>query len=181
MPGTNATPTKVPLTDYAVVGVILTAFSVLLARLTDAPVPSAPERLIGPMVGLVALTALVWLAMALVRNTAILLGRASVRYYRDYADANAPPEWIERPARTFNNLLQLPQLFYAICLLMMVTERVDSGQVALAWTFVAARAVHAVVYIAWNNVSYRFAAWIGASIALFTLWTRFALQTKDLW
>lgn len=181
MPETNATPSKVPLTDYAAVGALLTGFSLLLARITAAPAASRPEGLIGPMVAMAALTAAVWLAMALVRNTAILLGRASVRYYRDYADANAPPEWIERPARTFNNLMQLPQLFYAVCLLMLVTGRADGAQITLAWLFVACRTLHAVVYIAWNNVSYRFAAWIAGSLALIVLWARFALQTRDLW
>lgn len=180
MPETNATPARVALTDYAVVGVILTAFAILLARITSEPVPSAPERLIGPMVAMAALTAAVWLAMVLARNVSILLGRASVRYYRDYA-SDLPPEWIERPARTFNNLMQLPTLFHVVGLLMLVTARADSAQVALAWLFVATRALHAVVYIAWNNVSYRFAAWISGSLVLIVLWTRFALQTSTLW
>ena len=50
----------------------------------------------------------------------LLLGRASVRYYRDYAGANAPVEWIERPARTFDNPMQLPQLFHAGSLVLIV-------------------------------------------------------------
>ena len=84
---------------------------------------------------------------------------------------------IERPARTFNNLMQLPVLFYLVCILMMVTNTLDRAQLALAWVFVATRAVHAVIYIAVNHVPARFTAWLCGAIAVFVLWTRFAIQS----
>ena len=58
----------------------------------------------------------------MVRNVAVARGRASVRYYETYREG-APDGWIERPAKTYDNLLQIPTLFYLVCVLMIVTGR----------------------------------------------------------
>jgi hypothetical protein len=174
-PSLHAAP-QVGIAEYVRVTAMLTLYCVGLAVLTrTAPMPNpSPERLIAPMEALVGLTAFIWLLMVLVRNGTILRGITKPSYYRDY-QSDAPPEWVERPARTFNNLLQVPSLFYVICLLMMVTGKLDDVQVTLAWVFVAMRFVHAVIYIGWNYVPYRFGAWIAGCITLGVLWTRFAV------
>jgi hypothetical protein len=133
-----------------------------------------PAELIRPIVALVALTGLVWVLMVVVRNTAVFRGTASIGYYRGYT-GSAPPEWIERPARAFMNLLEVPVLFYLVCVLMLVTQRFDSTQVALAWAFVAIRAAHAAIHIAWNDVRVRFFAYLSGCLVLAALWVRFAL------
>jgi hypothetical protein len=46
--------------------------------------------------------------------------------------------------------MQVPTLFYVVCLSMMVTGEIDHAQLLLAWIFVAARLLHAVVYIGWK-------------------------------
>jgi hypothetical protein len=133
-----------------------------------------PAELIRPIVALVALTGIVWVLMVVVRNTAVFRGTASIGYYRGYT-GNAPPEWIERPARAFMNLLEVPVLFYLVCVLMLVTQRFDSTQVGLAWTFVAIRAAHAAIHIGWNDVRVRFAAYLAGCLVLAGIWMRFAL------
>jgi hypothetical protein len=161
---------------YAGPGLIVGSVVAWLVLVTaGSPAPVAPEALIRPMVALFGTTAIVWLAMLLARNTAVIRGRASVRYYADYA-SNVPDERIERPARTFNNLMQAPTLFYVVCVLMLVTRTADEAQLALAWTFVVLRAVHAIVYISWNYVPYRLAMWLSSCIALGVLWFRFAMH-----
>ncbi|HKU37828.1 MAG TPA: MAPEG family protein [Polyangiales bacterium] len=165
---------RVAIGDYVWVGAALTAFCVGLAvaiQTASGPAPAA-DGVIGPMAALVSLTALVWLAMVLVRNLTILHGTTDVRYYKDYA-SHTPLEWVERPARLFNNLFQAPMLFYVVCLAMLATQRIDAAQLRLAWIYVAARLVHAVIYVGWNYVPYRFAAWIASCIALGVLWFRF--------
>ena len=109
----------------------------------------------------------------MIRNVAIIRGTASMRYYETYGEER-PAEWIERPAKTFNNLLQVPMLFFVVCLLMMVTEEIDSIQVRLAWLFVATRIAHAFIYIVFNRVPYRFAAFFAGVITLAVIWGRFA-------
>jgi hypothetical protein len=70
--------------------------------------------------------------MVVYRNVAFIRGAASIRYFRTYT-AEAPAEWVERPARAYMNLLELPVLFYVVCLLMLATGRFDATQVSLAW------------------------------------------------
>jgi hypothetical protein len=133
------------------------------------------SALLQPVSALVALTALVWLAMVGVRNFAVFRGLASVGYYRGYT-GTSPPEWVERPARAFMNLLEVPVLFYVVCVLMLVTGHADATQVALAWAFVAIRAAHALSHIALNDVRLRFAAYVAGCATLATIWIRFAVQ-----
>lgn len=162
--------------EYAAVGLALALVTGLLVEVTTrVPAIPPPNALLGPIFALVLLTVLVGIAMTLVRNLAVLIGKASVRYYQAYA-AETPDERIERPARTFNNLLQVPMLFYVACSLLIATGRVDSIQVTLAWIFVISRVVHTFIYIAFNRVSYRFAAFFAGCITLTVMWARFAGQ-----
>ena len=137
------------------------------------PTTLSPVELIRPVMALVALTGVVWALMVVVRNAAVLRGTASIGYYRGYT-GTTPPEWIERPARAFMNLLEVPILFYLVCVLMIVTQRFDSTQVTLAWTFVAIRAAHAAIHIGWNDVRVRFGAYLAGCLVLAVLWFRFA-------
>jgi hypothetical protein len=164
---------------YAAVGLVLAALTTVIVWVTGRPAEPVPEprALLGPVFALVALTGLITLLMIFARNIAVMVGRASAAYYADYKPEAAPAEWIERPARTFNNLMQVPVLFYLACVLMLVTGTLDRAQLALAWMFVAVRGVHALIYIGWNYVPARFAAWVSGCIVLGVLWARFALQS----
>jgi len=165
------------VSDYVAVGLILTATVAACALVTSgaAPAPASPSALIPPAVTLVALTGAVLLLTAVVRNLAVFRGTTSGRYYLDYV-SDPPGEKLERPARTFNNLLQVPMLFYAACALMIASGEVDTAQVTLAWLFVGLRVGHAIVYIAFNRLAYRFSLFAASSIVLGVLWARFAIQ-----
>jgi hypothetical protein len=161
--------------SYLGVAAVLVPFIVLLVWIRgDTPTPVTDNlALLQPIFLLVLLTVIVLAITAVVRNASIIRGKASMRYYETYGD-ELPAEWIERPARTYNNLFQVPMLFYVVCLLMMVTEQIDSIQVTLAWLFVATRFAHAFIYIVFNRVPYRFAAFFTGVLTLGVLWGRFA-------
>lgn len=164
--------------SYAVVATLLAGVCALLVAVVHQPPPLLPvdaDSLLRPVVVLVATTFVVLVLTAVVRNVAVIRGTASLRYYQSYA-ADGPEEWIERPARTYMNLLELPVLFYAAVALMVATHRFDHVQVSLAWVFVATRIVHAAVYVALNRVPYRFAAFVSGVITLGVLWVRFGEQ-----
>jgi hypothetical protein len=72
------------------------------------------------------------------------------------------------------NLLEVPVLFYLVCVLMIVTGDFDPIQLTLAWVYVAARFVHAVIYIGLNYVPARMTAYVCSCIALIVMWVRFA-------
>src|SRR5690349_254193 len=90
------------LREYALVTAALIAFgaAVVVNVNRGSGQSVAAKALIAPMLAMFALTAVVWLLMVLARNSAILIGKASMKYYADYR-TSPPQEWIERPARTF--------------------------------------------------------------------------------
>lgn len=168
---------EVTLADYRNVGLAFAAYFAVLAYLprwvAAGPAPAA-VKVLGPVFAMVMLVAVVALMMITSRNLATLRGQVSPRYYLAYSGP-APEDWIERPARAFNNLMQLPTLFYVVCVSMLVTQQMDRTQLAYAWLFVALRALHTVVYIAWNPLPYRFGTWVMGLVTLLVLWARFAL------
>lgn len=162
--------------EYLAVFAIILAGVVAIAALSTRPViPAAPVDIVSPMIAMFALTAVVWLLMVIARNGAVLLGGASLKYFRDY-ETEPPSEWIERPARAFNNLMQVPTLFYVVMLLMIAFHNADALQLSLAWMYVASRAVHASIYILFNYVPFRFAVYAVSCITLAIMWARFALS-----
>lgn len=163
------------VSEYVAIGAIFALGIALIVSITSQAAEAVgPRGLVKPMLALFALTSAVWLAMVLIRNGAVIFRRASVKYYRDYK-SDAPDEWIERPARTFNNLMQVPTLFYVISILMMLEPHIDISQIRLAWMFVATRALHAIVYICFNYVPVRFAIYAVSCIVLGVIWARYAL------
>jgi hypothetical protein len=166
------------LANYAAVTGLLACFGVALyvgvAR--AAASVRAPEALLGPIFALAALVGLVWLLMVSIRNYAVLRNIADATYYAAYQHST-PPDWVERPARTFNNLMQIPTMFWLVCVLMMITSRVDGAQLLLAWVFVSARALHALVYMIWNYLPARFGIWTAGTITLVVIWVRFAMHS----
>jgi len=168
---------KVTLADYRNVGLLLVVFIGLLTyfgQLANEPAPS-PSLVLGPVIAMGLLIAIVWLLMVVQRTVATMRSGTASAYYVTYC-GTAPADSIERPARAFNNLMQLPMLFHIICVLMFVTQHFDRAQLAYCWLFVALRALHVIVYIGWNVVTYRFATWSMGSITLAVLWARFAIQ-----
>jgi hypothetical protein len=164
------------LRQYGLIGALLFAFFVgLWFVMAQAPALETlePRQLIQPVIALVVLTAVVWLLTFIYRNVAVAGGKASIGYYKGYT-GEAPPEWVERPARTFANLLEVPVLFYVVSILMLQTGTWDGTQVALAWLFVAMRALHAAVYIGINFVPLRLVTYLMGCITLGVIWWRFA-------
>ena len=80
-----------------------------------------------------------------------------------------------RIADNLRNLHEAPVLFYAVCILLMVTGHVSAFFVACAWLYVALRCVHSWIHCTYNRVRHRFYAF-GASFAvLAAMWVGFAL------
>jgi hypothetical protein len=157
----------------AAAAVLLLAIAWILFTTAGRPAPAAPEILLRPMLALVVVTFVVWFLTLVVRNAAVMRGKVPVAYFKDNQPDDSV-EKLERPARTFNNLMQVPTLFYVVCLLMLVMKQADQAQVVLAWTFVGLRAVHAAVYILVNSIPYRFSVWVASFITLMVIWYRFA-------
>ena len=82
------------------------------------------------------------------------------------------PAAVSNPSDNLKNLFELPVLFYALALLLFVTNRVDATYVAAAWAFVVFRAAHSVVHCTFNRVMVRFSCYLAASLALWFMLLR---------
>ncbi|HRN88723.1 MAPEG family protein [Hyphomicrobium sp.] len=89
------------------------------------------------------------------------------------------PAWPPRAtqvANAFHNQLELPILFYALVAFLMITTQVNIWFLILAWVFVIARVVHAVVHTTTNDVRQRFVTHAIGAAALFIMWILFAIR-----
>ncbi|MEL7187853.1 MAG: MAPEG family protein [Pseudomonadota bacterium] len=136
-----------------------------------------PEAIFTPMLGLMALTAVVWVYLYLLRIPAMKKARKPVQTYTtpDTVIDALPPE-ANYPANNFKNLFELPVLFYALCLYLYVTGNVDAVHVYAAWAFFAFRVAHSVVHCTFNRVIVRFWLYCGGAVALFLMLFRALLD-----
>lgn len=125
-----------------------------------------------PMGALAALTFVVLLQIPIRRFAAVRAGRVTVDDFKLGESANVPPA-TAIPNRNYMNLLELPVLFYVICLMFEQTGRGTSLALTLAWAYVALRAVHSAIHLTYNNVTHRLAAFAVSNFVLGTLWVVF--------
>mgnify|MGYP003439515754 FL=1 len=75
-----------------------------------------------------------------------------------------------RAADNLRNLFELPVLFYAAVLLIIVSRSDSLVLLALAWAFVALRYLHSYIHCTYNRVKDRFSAYLFSGLALWALW-----------
>ncbi len=74
------------------------------------------------------------------------------------------------PADNFRNLFEMPVLFYLALIVAAITEQTGPLVLGLAWTYVAARALHSAIHCSYNKVMHRFRAFALSVFVLLTLW-----------
>lgn len=122
------------------------------------------------------LTAVVWAYMYTRRLTYIKANRIPPQELTTPEKAaDLLPESVALPANNLRNLLELPVLFYALCLYLYVTGSADGLQVISAWVFVAFRAAHSIIHCTVNIVTLRFLAYFVAALVLWFMLVRAVL------
>lgn len=122
------------------------------------------------------LTAVVWAYMYTRRLTYIKANRIPPQELTTPEKAaDLLPESVALPANNLRNLLELPVLFYALCLYLYVTGSADGLQVISAWVFVAFRAAHSIIHCTVNIVTLRFLAYFAAALVLWFMLVRAVL------
>lgn len=126
-----------------------------------------------PIGVLVGLTYFVAMLMMLRRFQAAHAGRMSIGNDLRLGESKNVPEGASLPNRNYMNLLEMPVLFYVICIMLYVSKRVTDVQLYLAWGFVVVRVLHSAVHLTVNNVFARLAAFFVAGSALMVMWLLF--------
>ncbi len=70
----------------------------------------------------------------------------------------------------FNNLLQVPFLFYVWCLASIMLQLQDWLMLVGAWLYVGLRYWHTTIELTHNRVMQRFRVWMTSNVTLVILW-----------
>jgi hypothetical protein len=122
-----------------------------------------------PMFALALLTIIVLSCIPFARFGAAKRGEVNKGDFR-YGESPRVPGKVSLPNRNLMNLLELPVLFYVVCIVLYATDTVSAAAVGLAWSFVAARVLHSVIHLTYNNVMHRLAAFTASNFVLVALW-----------
>jgi hypothetical protein len=129
-----------------------------------------------PSFVLVALVFAVWLTLFVQRMGHLrrnpprpgdfATGETALRYF----------EPVEMPANNLRNLFEMPVLYFALVPLLLITQHASAAQVALAWIYVALRAMHSFIHIGPKRVQPRFFAYLASCVALAAMWIGFVID-----
>src|SRR5689334_8030255 len=97
--------------------------------------------LVYPMAAMVLLTMVVLVRLFRSRVAAVRAGEIDAAFFRLY-QGREEPEATRKVSRHFVNLFEAPTLFYVVCLAAMIAGTDGFVILALAWAYVAARAIH---------------------------------------
>lgn len=131
--------------------------------------------IMNPVIALAVLTFVVLLLIPYQRFKAVILKQVVVDDFKFGESGNVPPG-VSIPNRNYMNLLELPMLFYVVCLALFVTETVTTATVGLAWAYVTLRSVHSLVHLTYNKVVHRLTFFALSNIVLIVLWVLLALN-----
>ena len=122
-----------------------------------------------PMFALAAWTLVVLLLIPIARVRSARRREIVVDDFK-YGESPAVPPAVSIPNRNYMNLLELPMLFYVVCVVLYVTAGASTTTIALAWAFVGLRIVHSLIHLSYNQVVHRLAAFTASNVALVMLW-----------
>jgi hypothetical protein len=122
-----------------------------------------------PMFALACWTLLVLLLVPLVRVRSALRREIVVDDFR-FGESASVPTYVSVPNRNYMNLLELPVLFYVVCLILYVTGAASSLVIDVAWVYVALRMVHSAIHLTYNHVVHRLTVFALSNVALVLLW-----------
>jgi hypothetical protein len=125
-----------------------------------------------PMAALIALTFLVLLLIPIRRFRAGFAGEITGEDFR-FGESARVPGHVSIPNRNYMNLLELPMLFYTLCLSLYVTHSVTGLEYGLAWAYVVLRVAHSAVHLTMNHVFTRLTIFALSNVVLGVAWVVF--------
>lgn len=128
-----------------------------------------------PMVMMVVLTFIVGLITARTRFASVRSGDVKLRYFK-LMQGQDVPERVTVTSRSFNNMFEVPVLFYVACTLYISLGVAGPAGPVLAWSFVVLRYVHAAIHLTYNGFLHRMVFFWASFVCVLLLWMNLALQ-----
>jgi hypothetical protein len=131
-----------------------------------------------PMMALIGWTLSVLLLIPYQRFKAVLAGSVTVNDFKLGESGRVPGE-VSIPNRNYMNLLEIPILFYVVCLTYFVAQKNDPVALTIAWSYVGTRVIHSFIHLSYNKVIHRLLAFAASNVILTVLWGRLLLQLAE--
>lgn len=121
-----------------------------------------------PVLLVVAITFVGFVKMAIERAGAVKQGQ-NPEFYKVYL-GDPEPEKTRAAVRHWDNLFELPTVFYAGCLTAYVLGAVSTTVLACAWIFALGRTVQSLVHLTYNSPNHRGGAFTLSFLGLMVMW-----------
>lgn len=128
-----------------------------------------------PVIVMIALTFSMALWMLRLRFKAVGEGKLSPEYFK-LNQGGKPPQQLIQVTQHFDNLLELPTLFYAVCVIAYVMGSVDAYLLTLAWAFVVMRLLHSAIHTTYNHILHRMLTFLASCAVLGMMWVDIGIQ-----
>jgi hypothetical protein len=127
-------------------------------------------ELIYPMFAMVVLTSVVGLMTAYIRIKSAYAGETDRQYFKLMSSEYKVSDKALKFSRNFDNLFQVPMLFYAACLTVFALNIHSQLLIIFAWLFVALRVIHTIIHVSYNYPFHRFYAFILSFFCVLSMW-----------
>ena len=125
--------------------------------------------IIFPMLAMVVLSFTTVVRLFFARTASVKKGSVEAGYFKTY-QGKGEPERNQQLSRHFVNLFESPVLFYAVCISALAAHLATPLFQSLAWAYVVARILHAIVHTGSNKLPLRIAAYFSSWFILLGLW-----------
>ncbi|PPD45284.1 MAG: hypothetical protein CTY16_10310 [Methylobacter sp.] len=86
------------------------------------------------------------------------------------------PDGLAKVTQHYDNLFEMPVLFYVACLSVLATNSTDIVFLCLAWFFVGARYAHAYIHTTYNGLKHRRLAFLAGTSIVAAMWIKLFIQ-----
>ena len=118
---------------------------------------------------LVILTMVIMVLTARVRIESVQSGTVPQSYY-SLMEGHDIPDFVAKTTRNFNNLFEVPTLFYAGGAVYLALDQAGQLPIISAWIFVAARVMHSIIHLSYNDVLHRLVIFAIGNLSVLVMW-----------
>ena len=134
--------------------------------------------LIYPMAALVFLTFFMVYMLWVMRVKAVRARKISPRYFKLNRGGELPDS-VVAVTQNYNNLLELPVLFYTVCFIAIILNQSAEYFVYHAWVFVALRYLHSYIHTTYNHILHRLYVFSLSSFVLLSMWVKVIIIASE--
>lgn len=108
-----------------------------------------------------------------VRANAVRSGQVSIKFFKTHT-GSLPPERVHVISRHYDNQFQAPLVFLIGGSVHLAMGSSNLFTVILAWSFIATRLAHSLIFLGRNNVLHRVSAFALGWVVLLIFWGQIA-------